>query len=618
MYDPRRLDPEATAAGLVRALEGEGPVRSHVTGSLAVAWTQGEPPAADPLCVVDGVVYAGLSTPPGGTINAAVGAAYRRQGEALFERLRGDFAIVAYDATTDRGVIVRDQMGGRGLCWQQQGDRLTFASEVRWLLPLLSSRPGPDTVAMAHWIGLSGIPATRTLHEGVHRLDAAHLLRFGGGRPASPHRYWAPRYTEPTRASRQEHVEAVRAKLTDAVSRRTRPDEPLAVLLSGGLDSSTVAAIASGLDDDRRPRRAYSATFPDHPTIDEGHLIDLVCDRLGLTSTRVVVRSGSVVDGAAEYINNWHVPPPSPNLFFWFPLLRRAAADGMVGFLDGEGGDEVFGLSPYLMADRMRRGRVRAAFDLARQIPGGGDHLRFEHLWPFVKKFGVKGATPPSLHALVRRRRASTAYLPPYLGAAARRAFVESDVAAGWKRLPGPRWWAYLVSVVTQGAGVPIAFDHMRRRAALAGLEARHPLVDVDLIEHVLTIPPELAFDTRYSRPLQRAVTEGLLPDEVRARPTKSTFDALFHDALAGPDLATARQVLQPGVAEVGAYVDLDVVASRLLAEPPPQGERLQWAMELWRLLTAECWLRAQAGDLREPGRWPAGVRPVLDIRGGC
>ena len=416
VHDARRAGGDATIAALTRALDGEGAVRTHVAGPLVVAWTGGEPAAVHPLCIVDGVVYAGLpGRGSGETTNAAVGAAYREHGEALFERLRGDFAILIFDERAEDGLLVRDQLGGRGLCWHRSGERLVFASDVRWLLRLLTTRPNPDPVAVAHWIGMSGVPATRTLYEGINRLDAAHLLRFGK-RPESPHHYWSPRYARPNPASRDEHITALRGRIVEAVRRQTTA-EPLAMLLSGGLDSSTVAAIAAGLGDDRRPRRAYSATFPDHPSIDEGDLVDLLCSRLDLTSTRVVVRSGSVVDGAAEYIDHWQLPPPSPNLFFWFPLMRRAAADGMVGFLDGEGGDELFGLSPYLMADRIRRGQVRSAFDLARRIPGGGPHLRFEHLWPFVKRFGLRGATPPGVHALIRRRRASTVHLPPYLRA---------------------------------------------------------------------------------------------------------------------------------------------------------------------------------------------------------
>jgi asparagine synthase (glutamine-hydrolysing) len=121
----------------------------------------------------------------------------------------------------------------------------------------------------------------------------------------------------------------------------------------------------------------------------------------------------------------------------------------------------------------------------------------------------------------------------------------------------------------------------------------------VDLVETLLDTPPELSYDPYVSRPLLREAMAGLLPESVRARPTKSHFDALFHEALAGPDLALARGLLGGADARSGAYVDLARVRAELLTSPPEEGsERMNWAIGLWRLLTAECWLR----HLEDPG----------------
>jgi asparagine synthase (glutamine-hydrolysing) len=289
------------------------------------------------------------------------------------------------------------------------------------------------------------------------------------------------------------------------------------------------------------------------------------------------------------------VPPPSPNLFFWFPLLRRAASDGVSSLLDGEGGDELFGLSPYLIADRLRRGRPRAAVDVVRDIPGGGPHLTRQQIRPFLREYGFKGAAPYWLHRLVRRRHRAGApswLLPPTVDA-----LVATDLDGRWKRLPGPRWWAYVVDAVTQGRGASATHDHVRRRAAMCGIEPRHALVDPDVVEFVLTIPPELHFDRRHNRPLVREALVGLLPDEVRLRPAKSSFDALFHESMAGPDLDVARRLLDPAEARVSAFVDLAAVHDELLADPPPPGHRMLWAQLVWRLVTVECALRVGTGD---------------------
>jgi hypothetical protein len=117
-------------------------------------------------------------------------------------------------------------------------------------------------------------------------------------------------------------------------------------------------------------------------------------------------------------------------------------------------------------------------------------------------------------------------------------------------------------------------------------------------------LAPELAFDTRLTRPLLRDSVAGLLPDEVRLRPAKSNFDALFHAALAGSDLPPVRRVLGARDAELGAYVDLGTMHRMLLAADPPSDRRGRqlWATNVWRLVTAECWLRSQ-GDSTFPER---------------
>jgi asparagine synthase (glutamine-hydrolysing) len=132
----------------------------------------------------------------------------------------------------------------------------------------------------------------------------------------------------------------------------------------------------------------------------------------------------------------------------------------------------------------------------------------------------------------------------------------------------------------------------------------------------MLQLPPELAFDPMRSRPLLREAMAGLIPDEVRLRPSKSTFDALFHESLAGPDLPVVRELLGDPDAAVGEYVDLATVRTRLLDPEPPSHPtaRMHWALYTWRLVTAELWLRS-ASDADLVPRLGASLRqPDLEL----
>jgi asparagine synthase (glutamine-hydrolysing) len=589
--------------GLGRAIEavtGAMP-QALSTGLISIAAAGGPLPASPDrsLCALAGSVYdtavpaAAAGLDPALPVIELLGRAHARIGDRVLDGLRGDFCLILYDPDADEGFVARDHMGGFPVYWQTASSGVQIASDPKIALELSATRPGPDVASVAHWISPSGIPADRTMYSGLHRLAAGHMLRLRAGR-VTPEQYWSPVYAKPRTGAREVLVSGLRDRLQTAVDRRT-PATGGAVLLSGGVDSSTVGAFAS-LQDPRLIDSGYSAVFPDHPTVDEAEQIDQLADGFGFRSVRAEVRSGSVLEGSLGYLERFELPPISPNLFFWIPLFEQAAADGATALLDGEGGDEVFGLSPMLIADRVRRGRLVAARRLIDNIPGAGGAAPKHVVREFMREYGYRAALPGWTQQLSRRVNGPDRYTEPYLLPDAKRAFMSELDGVSWKKIPGPRWWSYLVDITTRGQGPAFVYEHVALRARMAGVEARHPLVDADLIEYVLSLPPEAAWDHNRSRPLVREATAGLLPEAIRIRPDKSSFDAVFHAALAGPDLPVLQTLLGGRDTRLREFVDLEILHRELLdAGPPPPGQRRQrWALKAWRLATAELWLRYQ------------------------
>jgi asparagine synthase (glutamine-hydrolysing) len=555
-------------------------------GALTLAWTPGiaHTPLQGPklLCWLDGQIYNRLDLadefglPAETDVPVLLAEGYAVCGPSLFERLRGDFALLLWDVGAGSGAVVRDQLGGRALYLHRVGGAVAFATELADLIELLPSRPAPDDVAVAHWLLPSVLPEERTLFAGVEEVPPATSLLLGpeGARAC---RYWAPRFEQQRGLSVAEASAQTRELLTRAVERRAGEAAGTGVLLSGGIDSASIAGISCGrLAEERRPRRAYSAVFPRHPEIDEGPLIASVAAHNGLAATAIETEPGGLLAAAAPYIETWQTPPPTPNLSFLRPLLDRAAADGVRVLQDGEGGDAVFWYSAPLVAERLRRGRLLSAWSLAGSFPEYGVPTTWRRRLSQLRQWG--------------RRRDFSPSPQPWLA-------IDPSLLEAREPEPlaaGAEWWTAKVAGIL-GPGSRMAHDTTRRNGALSGIEPRHPLLDVDLIEGVLSFPPELAFERRFNRPVLREAVAGLVPDEARLRPYKSNFDPVIVAGM-DADLPLVEALLGPG-AHVGAYTDRAALAAHLGAPPQPLGARRAWAMSLWYLATMECWLRLQAGE---------------------
>ncbi len=564
-------------------------------GPLRVAYSGAPSDTRAPLCLLDGFLdnaaeLAAELDCRGAADEQLLASGWRRWGRELPARLRGDFALLVWDEQRGEGLLARDQLGVRSLFLHESSGALCFASEIRQLLALLPRRPAPDPVSVAHWITMSNRPGPATLYTGIRRLDPATvlLLDHGGTREL---RYWAPRFSEPLAESGSQLTEHVRASLRHAVARKLSRDGPTGVLMSGGLDSSSVAALAVA----EAPGRvhAQAAVFPEHPAVDESGLIAQLRETLQLPGVTAEVRAGGLLASALESLAEWQLPLRSWGDFWALPLLRAAAASGVRVTLGGDGGDELFGARNLLLADRLRAGHPLQALALTRELPGAGDRPARRDVARIFASTAVMGALPRQLHELLLRP-AARRDTPAWLLAPARTALAGSDDPLAWKRLDGPRWWAQIAHGLTRGVEETGVFEHQRRRAASAGLQARHPLFDLELVELCLRLPPLATFDRYRSRPQLRAAMGGVLPDAVRLRPEKALFDSLMLDTLAGADDAAVRLLLCDPSAELAAYVDLRAMRDALFGDAQ---RSFRWMWQVWRLSSAECWLRAQAGS---------------------
>jgi asparagine synthase (glutamine-hydrolysing) len=606
IYDPRRHSTEADVARRLRNAFGpDVESRAHYVGPLAVV---GDCVAGDEAagCALEGSVFnhpelaADLGEDPGLSTESLLARAYQRWGFETLARLRGAFALVAWTAGATRIVLAQDQVGVGALFLHRNGQELAFASEIHLLLRLLPWTPAPEEVSLVHWIASEDHQDRLTVFHGVRRLGAGRRISI-----AAQHEdegwYWRPAYQPPLEGSRLEIAAQLKDSIEGAIALRTRGITSVGITLSGGFDSSAVAAVAARTNSCGQDFRGYSTVFPDDPEMDDRDYLDLLATALPVRNIRYKVEPGGALEAALEYLRDWRLPLSGPGWVIELPLIRRAATDGIQVMLDGQGGDETFGMAPFLVADLIRSGRFLSAVSLVRHgFPGAGNGAAWRPTARVLTRYGLRPALPHPLYSALRRLRAPQHPSPPFLGDRASALLRQSVNGLGWMRdAREPRWWLSLRQVLIDDREAAGLGDFVRQRASWVGMEARPPLFDVDLIETALRIPPQFRFDPYLDRPIGREALAGVLPDPIRLSRRKSNLAPFYHRGLTGPDLPLIRRLLGGDHLEIGPWVRRDVVRD-LIEHPPSVGGAnwYAWLSAVWGCITAECWLRS----LSEPG----------------
>lgn len=488
-------------------------------------------------------------------------------------RLRGPFSFVAMGAD-GHAIALRDPFGHGGLFAQTCGMRAVMASELTPLLESLDRRPGPDPIAIRRW--LAGQPmGLRTLFAGVAPFPPGHLAQLRTGRVRARRVWSVAPVAGLAQVSFAEAADALRSGVELAVARAS--GERTAVLLSGGLDSGALLAIAAA-----RARRqgapaplALTAVFPDHPEMDERAYSRPVAERLGISVEEIALRPRPLMRDIAAHIRRWSVPPDVPNVLLFAELREAAAAAGCDVVLDGEGGDELFGCSPALIADRLAAGRPVAAWRLACRLPGTGGRLTRRTARIVARQWVLPALVHP-------HPRIESTSAPP--------------------RRPSGRWRAALVHDVVE-SGWPMAVgDTLRRAAAAHGVDGAHPFMDPELLDLVLGLPPEHAFDPSRDRPLLREAVRGELPEDARQRVGKTTFNNLVEESVSGLAGTEIQAVIDRPSPQLRAWVPDG--SWQALRTQPAAGSRYApagWLLGRFRVAALARWLAMEEVAQKDP-----------------
>ncbi len=516
-----------------------------------------------------------LGLPPDSSDHDVVASAYRRWGDALVDRLRGEFAFAIVDRTRRRVLLVRDHLGVRPLLYRPVSGGLLASCGMPPLLAAPWGRPEVDETYVAHY--LAGMPQhDGSVYQGIHRVPAGCAVVVGEGRVLLS-RYWRPDL-RPTSLSIADAAEALREGLERAMVWRLARGA-CAVTLSGGLDSTTVYGMGRSLGADLTP---YSLSFPGW-SCDETAFIESATAMYG-DEARLIDGPGTSVHDFIGQARRDEDIPCAGDAGCYSALLATAARDGRQLILTGFGGDTVFCGFGMTAVDLARRGH----FARARRARGRGetDMVLARSVARFVAESG-------RFAGLLERRR----------WRARRSGSCMAATLADRVDRPPTRFLtrARLPSIAARAADLTAsetgwtneAFDRLARRV---GLTATHPLLDLGVVDVALRLP-DAWFQTipsgggRDLRGLHRRAFGGLLPRIVQDRRTKAEFTDVYHVVMAQLLADHGRGDRTNGPED--AWIDID----RVVGET---GRILQTRSSLWPVWlawTVRSWGQAIGGE---------------------
>jgi asparagine synthase (glutamine-hydrolysing) len=508
---------------------------------------------------------------------------YEEWGDRLLERLRGMFAVAIWDRRERRLLLARDRFGIKPLYWEATGGVLAFASELK----ALRRRPGfsarIDLDALDAYLAFNSIPAPLTVFDGVRKLPPGHLLEWRPGREPAVRRWCRPAPVAATDVRREGGATLaaeLRDRLRDSVRAHLVADVPVGVFLSGGIDSCTLAALASEVGEG--PVRTFSIGFEER-SFDELDRARLVARRYGTDHHEVVLRPDAA-ELLPEIVDAFDEPFADSSAVPTYAVSRLAAEHVKVA-LSGEGGDELFGGYFTYVADVLApyaRAPARLARPLVERLPSSSRRVSVEYR---AKRF-VRAAGLPPLERHHGWKEILPAEVRAELLGGARAADPVDLLRARYAETAGAEPLARLQDV---DVGVYLPDDLLVKtdRASMAhSLEVRVPFLDPVVAELAFALPTRQKVRGLAKKVLLRRAAAPLLPREIVAG-RKKGFSIPAAAWLRGELLPMARDLLSPAALRRGGLLDPAPV-TRLLDEHAARAD--DHSRPLWGLLCFALW----------------------------
>jgi asparagine synthase (glutamine-hydrolysing) len=513
--------------------------------------------------------------------------AYQKWGDDCLSHLRGMFAFVLWDENRQRLFCARDRFGIKPLYYTEVDGVFYCASEVKALLPFVP-RIETDREAFKDYLAFQFCLAGKTLFKGIRELLPGHALVVERSQ-VCVRRYWDVHYDLDFDHTEKYFEQRLRELIADSVAMHLRADVPVGAYLSGGLDSSIVASLASQVVGPRF--QAFTGKFDLGPEYDESRYAREVAELHGFVLHEVNITAADFAEHIGQVVYHLDYPVAGPGSFPQY-LVSRLASQHMKVVLGGQGGDEIFGgYTRYLVAYFEQC--IKAAIDGT--MHNGSFIVTYESILPnlvalrnykpMLREFWRDG-----LFEDIDKRYFRLVNRAPALGDEINWSALGDDYSP---------YETFRTIFQADNVGKESYFDSMThfdfktllpallqvedRMSMAHGLESRVPFVDHRVVEFAATMPSNVKFKNGEMKHILKQSLQDVLPPAVVTRQDKMGFPVPLQEWLRGPLRDFTWDVFSTPEARQRELMDNRAVLESIDREP-------QFGRKVWGLLCLELW----------------------------
>jgi len=509
--------------------------------------------------------------------------AYKQWGSECFKYFNGMWALAIWDRTKDRLILSRDRFGKKPLYYYKNAEQFVFASEIKALLmhPSVPKLPNEEKIARYLTCNYRYVD----IDDYSFFRDIYHIPKSGYFELAHPEEVVAGKYWEldldnsHVPASDSQAKDEFRDLLVDAISIRLRSDIPVGCLLSGGLDSSSIAAIATSVLG--KDIEFFSGiTGKGIQAYDESEFIEVLRKKIGFRHKYVMPDPGELFETLNEMLAFHDEPVCTVTWYNLYLICRQIASDGIHVLLNGHGGDELLGgYWDHYHFNHFDLNRCDpAAFDNEMQAwldNHGRDPDEYSYYRDFIQQtvFDEKdesGRHGKYLHAL----HAEYQHVGSF-------DFVMTNPAGS---ILQNRLYSELMRET-----IPASLRAEDRNTMAFSIESRSPFLDYRLAEYCFSLPGKMKIRGGLGKWLLRESMEGILPDEIRLRKDKSGFVAPADEWFRTVNRQEISRMISSPDFRCAKYLDRGKVHA--IFEEHLAGIKNHY-MFLWQLINIELWLK--------------------------